>query len=331
MALLCVGCPGEAAPKARSVVLSCATDREVAQDLLDQFEKESGIKVEAKFDTEAAKATGLVQAIRAEKAQPRCDVLWGGGPFFGTILAEEGCLAALPASVLDAHGKAPRDPAGRWLGFGATYRVLLVNTAVLESSAWPHSIRDLADPRFKGHAGIANPLFGGSAAFVAALFAKLGESEGRRFLEGLKANDVAVCAGNADVKDRVASGELWFGVTVGDDAHAAISGGKPVAVVFPDQEPGGLGTLRSFGTVAVIAGAPHPEEALALVRFLASTRTERALSKGPQQSVGLLAGDEDVRPDWIPRDVKTMDVSWAAAAAAHPVARKAVEEILLGR
>ena len=57
----------------------CVTDRETAQELIDQFEKETGIRVEAKFDTEAAKAIGLVQAIRQEKANPRCDVLWGGG------------------------------------------------------------------------------------------------------------------------------------------------------------------------------------------------------------------------------------------------------------
>ncbi len=53
------------------VVLYCATDREIAQDLIDQFEKETGIRVEAKFDTEAAKSVGLVQAIRQEKTNPQ--------------------------------------------------------------------------------------------------------------------------------------------------------------------------------------------------------------------------------------------------------------------
>ena len=48
--------PGAAIPTGSSVVLYCATDREIAQDLIDQFEKETGIHVEAKFDTEAAKA-----------------------------------------------------------------------------------------------------------------------------------------------------------------------------------------------------------------------------------------------------------------------------------
>jgi iron(III) transport system substrate-binding protein len=113
------------------VVLYCATDREIAQDLIDQFEKESGIHVEAKFDTEAAKAVGLVQSIRQEKAHPQCDVFWGGGPYFCTILANDGCLASVPNDLVLAQGTAPHDPLGRWLGFAAAYRVLIVNTDVL--------------------------------------------------------------------------------------------------------------------------------------------------------------------------------------------------------
>jgi iron(III) transport system substrate-binding protein len=164
--------PGGQTSSAPKVVLYCATDREIAQDLIDQFEKETGIQVEAKFDTEAAKAVGLVQAIRQEEAHPQCDVLWGGGAFFCTILANEGCLAPAPKDLIQAEGAAPHDALGRWLGFAAAYRVLIVNTDVLAPGSRPHSYRDLTDPRFKGHVGIANPLFGGMAAHVAALFAK---------------------------------------------------------------------------------------------------------------------------------------------------------------
>src|ERR1019366_7104769 len=119
----------------------------------------------------------------------------------------------IPRDMIQSHGSAPRDPDGRWLGFAAAYRILIVNTDDLEPASWPHSYRDLTDPRFKGHVGIANPLFGGMAAHVAALFSTLGEPAPRRWLQGLKDNDCALCAGLAEVKNRVASGELWFGIT----------------------------------------------------------------------------------------------------------------------
>jgi len=317
---------------AKTVVLYCAVDREIAQDLIDEFVKETGVRVECKFDTEAAKAVGLVQAVRQEKSHPLCDVFWGGGPFFCTMLANDGCLAPVPHDLVAAEGNAPHDPDGRWLGFAAAYRVLIVNTNVLPANMWPHSILDLTNAQFKGHIGIANPLFGGMAAHVAALFTKLGESGARDWLRGLKQNDCAICAGMADVKNRVASGELWFGMTAADDSHVALEGGKPVTVVFPDQKPGGLGCLDGSSAIGLITGAPHPDEALRLIRFLVTTKTEKTLAAGPGQSVGLLPESvkEDVRPSWIPPHLHTMDVDWSAAVKAQPTATKAIKEILLG-
>ncbi|WP_422930039.1 extracellular solute-binding protein [Singulisphaera sp. PoT] len=315
------------------VVLYCATDRETAQELLDRFEKETGIRVEAKYDTEAAKAVGLVQAIRQEKGNPRCDVLWGGGAFFHAMLAEEGCLAPAPDDLIKAHGNAPRDEKGRWLGFAAAYRVLILNTEMFGKEPRPHSFRNLADPRYKGHVGIANPLFGGMAAHVAALFNVLGSEQARRWLADLKANDVALCGGMADVTKRVASGELWFGITSSIDAHVAVDGGKPVAIVFPDQEPGEIGCMEGFSTVALIANGPNPKEAEKLLRFLMSKSTEEVLAAGHGQTVGMLpesvAGD--VRPRWIPKGVRSMNVDWTAAAKAYAESTKAVKEVLLDR
>jgi iron(III) transport system substrate-binding protein len=325
------GSTGKKASANGTVVLYCAVDREIAQDLIDQFEKETGIHVEAKFDTEAAKAVGLVQAIRQEKAHPQCDVYWGMGCFFPTILADDGCLAPVANDLIQAEGTAPHDSLGRWLGFAATYRVLIVNTNVIAEDSLPHSYRDLTDPKFKDHVGIANPLFGGMAAHVAALFSKLGENGGRQWLEGLKRNDCAICAGMADVKDRVASGELWFGITATDDAHVAMEGGKPVKVVFPDQGADEMGCLDGNSAVALIANAPHPKEAERLIRFLLTAQTEKVLSTGPGQTVGMLPESLvlDVRPAWIPRNVKTMDVDWEEAVKAHSPAAKAIKEILL--
>jgi iron(III) transport system substrate-binding protein len=322
---------GETGSPKGKLVLYCATDREIAQDLIDEFQQETGIQVEPKFDTEAAKSVGLVQAIRQEKAHPQCDVLWGGGSFFCTILENDGCLAPVPADLIQSHGAAPRDPQSRWLGFAASYRVLIVNTNDLPPVGRPHSYRDLVNDRFKGHVGIANPLFGGMAAHVAALFSILGESGGRSWLEGLKQNGCAICAGMADVRDRVASGELWFGLTSTIDAHVAVDGGKPVVVVFPDQQPGEIGCLLGYNTVALVAGAPHRKEAEQFLRFLMTAKTEKILAAGPAQSVGMLPESvaQNVGPAWIPRRLHTMDVDWDEAVKAHPAAGAAVKKILL--
>jgi hypothetical protein len=62
-----------------------------------------------------------------------------------------------------------------------------------------------------------------------------------------------------------------------------------------------------------------------------TTQTERILADGPGQNIGMLPESvaQDVRPRWIPRDIRSMKVDWSTAAALHPTVAKAVKEILL--
>jgi iron(III) transport system substrate-binding protein len=91
--------------------------------------------------------------------------------------------------------------------------------------------------------------------------------------------------------------------------------------------------MEGFSAVALIAGAPHPKEAERLLRFLMSARTEATLAAGPAQTVGLLPGSvaRDVRPAWLPRKIRAMDVDWDRAARDYPESMKAMKEILFGR
>ncbi len=41
------------------------------------FEKETGIKVKAVYDSEAVKTVGLANRLLAERSHPQCDVFWG--------------------------------------------------------------------------------------------------------------------------------------------------------------------------------------------------------------------------------------------------------------
>ena len=110
-------------------------------------------------------------------------------------------------------------------------------------------------------------------------------------------------------------------------------GGKPVTVIFPDQGENESGTFPWCNAAAIVAGAPHTKVAERFLRFLLTTQTEKLLADGPGQSVGLLPESvaQDIRPAWIPKKVRTIDVDWATAVAAQPAATKAIHEILLDR
>ncbi len=68
-----------------------------------------------------------------------------------------------------------------------------------------------------------------------------------------------------------------FGLVDTDDAAVALKRGDPVAIVFPDQEQGGLGALSIPNTVALVKGSPHPAEGKRLVDFLLSESVEQRL------------------------------------------------------
>jgi iron(III) transport system substrate-binding protein len=97
------------------VVLYCSVDQGIAEPIVAAFEKQTGIKVRARYDTEASKTVGLVQRIRAEAAAPAADVFWSGEIFHTIRLAREGLLAPYrsmgvsPMSGSGVHGQDARD------------------------------------------------------------------------------------------------------------------------------------------------------------------------------------------------------------------------------
>jgi iron(III) transport system substrate-binding protein len=318
--VLVLGCPS-GPDAAKSVTVYCAADREFAEGIFQTFEKETGVRVDAKWDTETAKTTGLSLAIQAEKDRPRCDVFWDNEVLQTLILDGQGLLAPLDSSVLarsPVHGE-------RWVGFAARARVLLVNTDLVKGDL-PKSVKDLGDPKWKGKTGIANPGFGTTQCHVAALFAKLGEAEARALLEAWKANGIAVCGSNGDVKTRVASGELAFGVLDTDDANEAVTDGKHVTIVFPDQD--GMGTVLLPNALGVVKDAPHAAEAAKLVDWLASAKGEGPLASGPGKHFPLL-GNGVAKPQLFPEGLKTLDVKWEDVARVAPVALDAAKKTLL--
>src|SRR3569833_2501778 len=76
----------------RHVVVYVATDRGIAEPVLQSFERSSGIRVDAVYDTEANKTSGLVNRLIAEAKRPRADVFWDNETAQLTRLSDEGVV-----------------------------------------------------------------------------------------------------------------------------------------------------------------------------------------------------------------------------------------------
>jgi iron(III) transport system substrate-binding protein len=302
------------------VVVYTSLDDVFSRPILEAFERETGIAVDPVFDVEATKTTGLYQRLLAEKDRPRADVFWSSEVVRTVQLEKAGVLAQYVPKGAEAVPEGLKSRSGAWTGFAARARVIIYHTGRVPAAEAPRSIRDLASGRFRGEAGIAEPLFGTTATHAGALRARLGAPAMEEYFRSLAANGVKALGGNSVVRDRVASGELKVGLTDTDDAIVAIEKGLPVAIVFPDQEagfPGVDGPLGTFvipNTVAVIAGAPHPGAARKLADYLLRPETEEALARGESAQIPVRKGLRGPERLKAPADLVRMEVSFEEAA-----------------
>lgn len=277
LTLLLVSCNNQTT---KEVVVYTSVDQVYSEPIFKEFEKISGIKVLPVYDVEAAKTTGLVNRLIAEKEKPQADVYWSG-EFAQTITLKR--LNVLQSYHSKSASDIPKqyvDSNGYWTGFGGRARVLIVNKNKLKVSNYPTSIYDLLHSEVPAEEiGLANPVFGTTSTHAAAMYALLGPEKGKEFFEKIKNKGIRIVDGNSVVRDLVADGQLTMGITDTDDAFSAIEKGAPVEIVFLDQGPSEIGTLVVPNTVAMIKGAPHPEEAKELIDYLLNVDTEQLMIK----------------------------------------------------
>jgi len=298
------------------VTVYVSEDQVFSEPILKDFEKETGIRVKALYDTEESKSTGAMNRLIAERRNPQADVYWANEPIRAEVLKQKGI--ATPYHSINAKDipSVFKDFEGYWTGFSARARVLIVNKRVENT---PKSILAYTDPLRKGKAVIANPLFGTTTSETAALFTVWGDKKAKRFMETLKENAVTISTSNGESADFVASGAYDFSLVDSDDAVNRMRQGRPVSMVYPDQEEKGLGCFIVPNAAVLIKGAPHPDAGKRLIDFLLSKETERKLAFADCAQIPLHSGVK-IPPELKSiKQIKVMTVDYAE------VARKMVE------
>jgi iron(III) transport system substrate-binding protein len=306
------------------VVVYTSTDEEVARPVLERFERETGIRVRAKFDTEATKTTGLATVLRNERSRPRADVFWSNEQVALVELAHEGVLEPIPEAVLGAWPERWRSADGLWAAVAGRARVIVY--APDRVAEPPRLWTDLLDPAWRGRIAMADPRFGTTRGHLGAMKAYWDANAMpgyyEAWVEGLVENEPKVLtSGNAGVVDAVARGEADIGLTDTDDVLAAQARGLKVAMVQPRhaRDPGraGGGTFLVPNTVAIVAGGPNPERAAAFVAFMLTEATERQLAAMPSRHAPVVFAPRD--GDLVVEDPLRVDAADAARCAASAV------------
>jgi len=277
-----------AGSRGQKVVAYCAQDQVYAEPIFQDFEKETGVKVLAVYDSEAVKTVGLANRLLAEQSHPQCDVFWGNEEMRTRQLASKGLF----------------DPTNGWGAFGSRSRRLVINTNKVSPAAAPHRLFDLTNEIWRGKVALAYPQFGTTAAQFHALRQVWGDEAWKTWCRALAANKPFLLDGNSVVVSTTGRGDAWVGLTDSDDAAAGEREGLPVSLLPVNED-----TLLIPNTVAIIRGAPHLAAARRLLQYLQRPEIAGRLvaAKALEGSSPSLLAGQSLKVNWdaLLRDLET--------------------------
>ncbi|GIL38889.1 Fe(3+) ABC transporter substrate-binding protein [Roseiterribacter gracilis] len=249
--------------------------------LFELFTKETGIKVNVVED----EADKLIQRIKAEGANSPADL-------FITVDAgrlwraqEANVLQPVRSEKLEKLVPAQlREPGGLWYGLTKRVRIVMVN----KDKVQPNEItryEDLADPKWKGRICVRSSNAVYNQSLVGSMIAADGMAATEKWAKALVANLAKPPrGGDIDQILSVAAGEC--DVTLANNYYLArlIHSSKPsesepakkIAVVFPNQAD--RGTHSNISGAGVVRSAPHKDNAVKLLEFLASDEAQKLVA-----------------------------------------------------
>ena len=241
------------------LVLYCTVQEEWCRPMVAAFEKATGVKV-----LMTRKSSGEFYAqIKAEAANPKGDVWWGGTGDPHMQAAEEGLTLEYKspklAELQDWAVRQAESAKFRTVGIYAGALGYSFNTAELAKRKLPEPKcwADLAKPVYKDDVQVANPNSSGTSyTMLATLVQLMGEDKAFDFLKAMHKNVNQYTKSGAAPARAAATGESLIGITFQHDAVTQAVNGAPVKIVSPCE-----GTGYEIGSMSIIKGARNLDNA----------------------------------------------------------------------
>lgn len=249
------------AAQAQSVVSAiCSTDQSWCELAAQEFTRATGIRV-----TQSHKPTGEAFAqLRAEAANPKTDIWWGGtgDPYYQA--AEIGLLDKYRPEYLDQlHGWAVRQYAMSQNFVGGFYTSAIGfgwNDEVLRKKKIPapKCWKDLLDPRYKGEIETSHPGTSGTGyTILAGLVQLMGEDAAFDYLKKLHRNVTQYTRSGQAQARNVAKGEAGIGLSfIFGFENERLTNKFPVFSAAPCE-----GTPYEIGGIALVKGSRNRDGA----------------------------------------------------------------------
>jgi iron(III) transport system substrate-binding protein len=264
---------GVAQARAETLTLYSAQHPQVDAMLMAEFTKETGIAVQVR----EGEGPDIAAQILQEGADTPADVFFTENSPELNLLDEKGLLAPVdPATLAQVPAKYSAAD-GNWLGVLARENVLAFNPSLVQESALPASLLDLAKPEWKGKIGFA-PSDADFLPLVSAVIKQYGKAEALAWLDGLKANGIvyqddegavaAVARGSVAVA--IINNYYWYRLDTD-------LGPKKIDSKIYHFKNGDVGGLINISGAAVLKSSKNQAAAQKFLAFLVSEKAQELL------------------------------------------------------
>ena len=286
LALLSVlACAAAPVAFAQEQVLNLYSARHYQTDeaLYNNFTKQTGIRI----NRIEAGDEQLIERMKSEGANSPADVLLIVDAARLAQADDLGLFQPISSKVLAERIPAElRDPEGAWFGLSSRARIIVYNKATMNPKDVA-TYASLADPKNKGKVCTRSGAHPYNLSLIAAQIAHLGEAKAEAWAKGVVGNLARKPqGGDTDQIKAVAAGEC--GVALSNSYYYArlMRSTKPedreivakTGVVWPDQV--GVGTHQNISGAGVLKHAPHRDNAVRFVEYLASDEAQVYFADG---------------------------------------------------
>ena len=243
-----------------ALVMYCGVQEEWCRAMITAFERETGIKVSM-----TRKSAGEVYAqVKAEAANPRADIWWGGTGDPHMQAAEEGLtveykspkMSELQDWAVRQWEQSKQRTVGIYsgaLGFGYNTELAQVQKASPSRNAGP----TCSSLKLKDEVQVADPNSSGTAyTLLATIVQIMGEDKGFDYLKALHKNINQYTKSGAAPAKAMALGETTVGIAFMHDIVTMVVDKAPMKVVAPCE-----GTGYEIGSMSIIKGAKNMDNA----------------------------------------------------------------------
>src|SRR5271166_4732342 len=253
-----------------------SAQHEQTVDLLTKaFTKQTGIEVKV----HTGEAPELASQIVKEGASSPADVFFTENSPELELLSEKGLLAKVAPATLTSVPAQDSGTAGDWVGVLARENVLAFNTGMIQESALPASLLDLAKPEWKGKVAIA-PTDADFLPLVGAVVALKGRPAALEWLKGLHDNamifdddeGVAAAVDRGAVATGIVNNYYWARLRMEKGADKMTSAIHHFA-------GGDVGGVMNVSGAAVLKSSRNQAAAQKFLAFLVSKPAQEMISK----------------------------------------------------